>query len=98
MVREGDASFQTLLEGMGHLVRLYAKTNENEKRTVLGFFEIELLYADTPKDKLLATLARVHEDTKRKEYEQAQLMYLNAEKGIRKVSEGHKGVVSENGK
>lgn len=90
MVREGDASFQTLLEGMGHLVRLYAKTNENEKRTVLGFFEIELLYADTPKDKLLATLARVHEDTKRKEYEQAQLMYLNAEKGIRKVSEGHK--------
>lgn len=90
MVRDGDASFQALLDGMSHLVRLYAKTNENEKHTVLGFFEIELLYADTPKDKLLATLARVHEDAKRREYEQAQPMYVNAEKGIRKVAEGHK--------
>jgi hypothetical protein len=89
MVREGDASFQTLLDG-SHLVRLYSKTNQNEKRAVLGFFEIELLYADTPKDKLLATLARVHEDAKRREYEQAQPMYLNTETGIRKVSEGHK--------
>lgn len=89
MVREGDASFQHLLDGMTNLVRLYAKTNENEKRTILGFFEVELLYADTPKDKLLATLARVHEDSKRREYEQAKHLFLNAEQGIQKVSEGH---------
>lgn len=89
MVREGDASFQHLLDGMRNLVRLYAKTNENEKRTVLGFFEIELIYADTPKDKLLATLARIHEDSKRREYEQAQSFFLSAEQGIQKVSEGH---------
>lgn len=93
MVREGDASFQHLLEGMRNLIRLYEKTNENEKRTLLGFFEVELLYADTPKDKLLATLARVLEDSKRREYEQTKLVFLSAEQGIQKVSEGHSALV-----
>lgn len=93
MVREGDASFQLLLAGMQDLVRLYSKTNENEKKRVLGFFEVELLYADTPKDRLLATLARVHENAKRREYEQAQSLYLSAEKGLQKVADGHKELV-----
>ncbi|MEQ9850114.1 hypothetical protein [Pectobacterium brasiliense] len=90
MVREGDPSFQTLLTTMQDLVRLYAKENENEKKQVLGFFELELLFADTPKDKLLATLARVHEDEKRREYAQAQQLYLKTEQQLKKISEGHK--------
>ncbi|MCL6364831.1 hypothetical protein EXT60_11340 [Pectobacterium carotovorum subsp. carotovorum] len=90
MVREGDAPFQALLTTMQDLVRLYARTNENEKNTVLNFFRLELQFADTPKDKLLATLARVHEDEKRREYAQAQQLYLKTGQELQKVSEGHK--------
>ncbi|RUR90832.1 hypothetical protein [Pectobacterium polaris] len=90
MVREGDAPFQVLLGTMQDLVRLYAKTNEEEKKEVLGFFELEILFADAPKDKLLATLARVHEDEKRREYAQAQQLYSETEQGLKKISEGHK--------
>jgi hypothetical protein len=90
MVKESDASLQTLLEGMMVLVRYYKKTNENERKTVLGFFEVEIPYAEGSKDKLLATLARVHVQSKTLEYKNAQLKYDVAEKGIQSVAEGHK--------
>ena len=90
VVMEGDAHLQTLLDGMMGLVRYYKKTNENEKNTVLGFFEVEIPYADTPKDKLLATLARVHMQSKTSEYMNAQLKYDEAEKGIRSIATGHR--------
>jgi hypothetical protein len=90
VVMEGDAHLQTLLDGMMGLVRYYKKTNDNEKNTVLGFFEVEIPYADTPKDKLLATLARVHMQSKTSEYMNAQLKYDEAEKGIRSIATGHR--------
>ena len=90
MVKEGDAYLQTTLEGMMSLVRYYRKTNENESKTVLGFFEVEIPFADSPKDKLLAALARVHVQSKTSEYRNAQLKYDDAEKGIKTVAEGHK--------
>jgi hypothetical protein len=90
MVKDGDAHLQTTLEGMMSLVRYYKKTNENESKTVLGFFEVEIPFADSPKDKLLATLARVHVQSKTLEYKNAQLKYDLAEKGIKSVADGHK--------
>ncbi|TAN74101.1 MAG: hypothetical protein EPN14_09405 [Gallionella sp.] len=90
MVKEGDAPLQTTLEGMISLVRYYKKTNENERKTVLGFFEVEIPYADAPKDKLLATLARVHVQSKESEYKDAQQKYDDAEKGIKSIAGGHK--------
>jgi hypothetical protein len=45
MVRDGDADLQTLLDAMITLTRLYDKTNENEKKTVLGIFDVEVPYA-----------------------------------------------------
>lgn len=90
MVKEGDAHLQALLEGMITLVGYYKKTNGNEEKTVLGFFEVEIPFADSPKDRLLATLARVHVQSKSSEYENAQLKYDDAEKGIRSVADGHK--------
>jgi hypothetical protein len=90
MVREGDPHLQTLLDGMMGLVRYYRKTNENEKNTVLGFFEVEIPFADTPKDKLLATLARAHMQSKTSEYKNAQRKYDEAEKGIRSIAIGHR--------
>jgi len=90
MVKEGDAYLQTTLEGMMSLVRYYRKTNENESKTVLGFFEAEIPFADSPKDKLLATLARVQVQSKTSEYRNAQLKYDDAEKGIKTIAEGHR--------
>jgi hypothetical protein len=90
MVEEGDPHIQTVLDGMMGLVRYYRKTNENEKNTVLGFFEMEIPFADTPKDRLLATLARAHMQSKVSEYANAQRKYDEAEKGIRNIASGHK--------
>lgn len=90
MIKEGDADLQATLEGMTALVRYYKKTNDNERKTVLGFFEVEIPYADAPKDRLLATLARAHVQAKTAEYKNAQLKYAAAEQGIKSIAEGHK--------
>ncbi len=89
MIREGNADLQMLLDGMMELVHHYRKTNENEKNTVLGFFEIEIPFADTPKDRLLAVLARAHLQSKVSEYDGAEKRYDEAEKGIKSISMGH---------
>jgi len=90
MVREGDPHLQTVLDGMMGLVRYYRKTHENEKNTVLGLFEVEIPFADSPKDRVLATLARAHMQSKKTEYLHAQRKYDEAEKGIRSIATGHK--------
>jgi hypothetical protein len=90
MVREGDPHLQTVLDGMMGLVRYYRKTHENEKNTVLGLFEVEIPFADNPKDRLLATLARAQMQSKTSEYVNAQRKYDEAEKGLRSIATGHK--------
>ncbi len=95
MIKEGDAPLQTTLDGMIKLVRYYRKTNENEQKSVLGFFEVEIPYLDSSKDKLLASLARVHVKSKKAEYAAFQKKYDNAEKGIKGVAEGHKKLLED---
>jgi hypothetical protein len=90
MVKEGDPHLQTLLDGMAGLVRYYRKTNENEQNTVLGLFEIEVPFVDGPQDRLLATLARAHVQSKTLEYKCAQRKYTEAEKGIKNIATGHR--------
>ncbi|KHN57619.1 hypothetical protein BA188_02480 [Aeromonas hydrophila] len=85
MIKEGDAPLQTTLNGMLDLVRLYKKTNYNEKKMVLGFFE-----TNTSKDKLVSALARVHIHSLKTGYDDAELKYDDAEKGIKSIAEGHK--------
>lgn len=89
MIKEGDAPLQATLQGMIALVRYYRKTNENEKKTVLGFLEVELLYI-SQKDKSLTMLARAHEQTKKSEYRNAGLIYDEAERGLNSIAEGHR--------
>jgi hypothetical protein len=95
MLRQGDPPLQTLLGGMTSLVGYYQKTNENEKRTVLGLLEMEIPYADTPKDRLLATLAKAHLQAKIREYELADARYVAAEKGLQSIREGHRKLVED---
>jgi hypothetical protein len=89
MVREGDADLQILLEAMIALTRLYAKTNENEKKTVLGLFDSELAAAPRGTDRMLLVLARVHLQNKTTEYRLLDKRYDLAAQGLTKVALGH---------
>jgi hypothetical protein len=89
MVREGDADLQVLLEAMITLTRLYAKTNENEKKTVLGLFDNELAAAPRGTDRMLLVLARVHLQNKTTEYRLLDKRYDLAAQGLTKVALGH---------
>lgn len=93
MVREGEPKIQILLGGMGDLVRLYRKTHTQEKRIVLGFFEAELPFRNSPQDALLAALARTHVQSKAMEYRLVESKYDDAERGIRKIMQGHRALV-----
>jgi hypothetical protein len=95
MVKEGNGPLQTSLEGMMNLVRQYRNTHYNERRDVLGFFGSEIPFTEDSKDKLLRTLALVHEQSKRLEYDIAEAKYAKAEEGIKKVAEGHKKLAED---
>lgn len=98
MVKAGDDSLQVVLEGMIRVIGYYKQTNDNEKNTVLGFLELEIAYADAPKDRLLAALARAHLQSKLAEYKNVQAKYAAAEKGIRSIAEGHHKLRENSGK
>ena len=89
MVRDGDADVQVLLEGMISLTRLYYKTNENEKKTVLGIFDVELPFAKGRDERMLVTLAKVHYMNKASEYKLVDRRYDLALQGLTKVALGH---------
>jgi hypothetical protein len=74
---------------MSSITRLYAKTNENEKKTSLGIFDIEIPYASRPNDRMLVTLAKVHYLDKAREYKLVDKRYSLAQQGLTKVSLGH---------
>ena len=89
MVRDGDRDLQTLLDAMLTLTRFYAKTNENEKKTILGIFDVEIPFATKPQDRMLVTLAKVHYLNKSAEYKILDKRYELAVQGLTKVSLGH---------
>jgi len=89
MVRDGDADVQVLLEAMMALTRLYAKTNENEKKTVLGVFDVEIPFSPRTSDRMLVTLAKVHYLSKATEYKLIDKRYDMALQGLAKVAKGH---------
>ncbi len=88
-IKEGNEPLQTTLDGMKKLVDYYQKTNENEWKTINGLLEVELSFVDESDPKLLATLARAHQQTKAFEYELADKKYLEAKKGIQTIAKGH---------
>lgn len=90
MVREADDDVQALLEAMNALLRYYAKTSENEKRTVLGMFDVELPLAMRPQDRMLVTLAKVHYLNKSTEYKLIDQRFKLALAGLDKISLGHR--------
>ena len=89
MVRDGDVHVRTLLDGMMTLTRLYAKTHENEKKTVLGMFDVEIPFTGKPQDRMLVTMAKVHYQDKAQEYKLLDRRHAMALQGLTKVSLGH---------
>jgi hypothetical protein len=89
MVRDGDADVQVLLDAMIALTRLYAKTNENEKKTILGIFDVEIPFSTKNSDRMLVTLAKVHYLSKSTEYKLIDKRYDLALQGLTKVALGH---------
>lgn len=89
MVRDGDPHVRVLLDGMLTLTRLYGKTHENEKKTVLGIFDVEIPFASKPQDRMLVTMAKVHYQDKVTEYRALDKRYDLALQGLNKVALGH---------
>jgi hypothetical protein len=89
MVRDGDADVQVLLDAMIVLTRVYEKTNENEKKTILGIFNAEIPMSNRNADRMLITLAKVHLQNKTAEYKLIDRRYKLAQQGLTKVALGH---------
>ena len=98
MVRDGDADVQTLLDAMISLTRLYYKTNENEKKTILGIFDVEIPFSARNSDRMLVTLAKVHYLNKATEYKLVDRRYELALQGLTKVALGHQKMRENLGK
>lgn len=90
LIQEADPSLQALLDGMASVVDCCRRTNENEKDTVTGMLEVEIAFADRAPDRLLAALAKAHLQSRLDEYRLADAMCGSAERGIRKIQEGHR--------
>lgn len=92
MVRDGDAQLQTLLEAMQHLLRYYDKSSDNERDIVLGMLEVEISFADTPRDRLLAALAKSHRVAKVNEYRLIGLRHTLAGKHVAAIASAHRAL------
>ncbi|NRR28641.1 hypothetical protein HSX11_00270 [Oxalobacteraceae bacterium] len=68
MLREGAEPLAQLLDAMRLLLRYYDKTHDNEQRIVLDTLELEIPFANSPRDHLLSALAKAHQQDKVAEY------------------------------
>ncbi|MEC5163664.1 hypothetical protein ACFDR9_003415 [Janthinobacterium sp. CG_23.3] len=97
MVNDGDAPLRSLLDAMAALLRYYDKTGANEKRIVLGLFDIEIAFADAPRDRLLATLARAHQQNKAAEYSLVERRHRVAEHNLAALIQGQRALAAQLG-
>ena len=93
MVRDGAAPLQQLLAAMTALLRYYDKTNANEKAIVLGMLQVEIPFADTPANRLLAALGKAQQQSKAAEYRQAELAYRLSEKNLAAIAQAQQALL-----
>ena len=94
MARDGDQELQALLDAMQNLLRYYSKSSDNERDTVLGMLEVEIPFADTPRDRLLAALAKSHRQAKRNEYRLIGLRHTLAAQHLAAIAVAHKALLA----
>lgn len=89
MLREGYEPLQGTLDAMATLLRYFNKNHDNEQGIVLGMLEVEIPYADAPRERLLAALARSHQQEKLREYRLLGLRHTLAAQNVEALREHH---------
>lgn len=93
-VHDAEPHLQLLLDAMQRLLRYYDKSGDNERAIVLGMLDVELPFADAPRDRLLAALARAHRQARADEYRLAGLRHTLAAKHVAAIAEAHTALLS----
>ncbi len=88
-VREAEPHLQALLDAMQRLLRYYDKSSDNERAIVLGMLDVEIPFADTPRDRLLSALAKAHRQARAQEYRLAGLRHTLAMKHVAAIAAAH---------
>ncbi|MBY0240719.1 MAG: hypothetical protein K2X55_15520 [Burkholderiaceae bacterium] len=89
MVHDAEPHLQLLLDAMQRLLRYYDKSSDNERAIVLGMLDVEIPFAETPRDRLLAALAKAHRQTRAQEYRVAGLRHTLAIKHVAAIAAAH---------
>jgi hypothetical protein len=89
MLRDGYQPLQDSLEAMDTLLRFFNKNHDNEQRIVLGMLEMEMPFAAAPRDRLLAALAKSHQQDKRNEYRLLGLRHTLAAQHVDRLRARH---------
>jgi hypothetical protein len=93
LLREGYEPMQASLDAMGTVLRHYDKTHDNERAIVLGTLDVETAFADNPKDRLLAVLAKAHRQDKASEYRLLGLRHTLAARHVHEIQTRHQALV-----
>jgi hypothetical protein len=93
MLRDGHEPLQGTLDAMATLLRYFNKNHDNEQRIVLGMLETEIPYADAPRERLLAALARAHQQEKLREYRLLGLRHTLAAQYVESIRTRHAALV-----
>ncbi|WP_219116300.1 hypothetical protein [Janthinobacterium sp. UMAB-56] len=89
VLHDGDAPLQALLAALDSLLALYDKSGDNERDMVLGLLEVEIAYADTPQQRLLAVLAKNMQQSKTEEYRLYGLRHTLARRQLAALARDH---------
>jgi len=89
MLRDGYQPLQDALDAMHTLLRYFNKNHDNEQRIVMGMLEVEIPYAAAPRDRLLAALAKAHQQEKASEYRLLGLRHTLAAKHVAELRSRH---------
>lgn len=89
VLHDGDAPLQALLAALDSLLALYDKSGDNERDMVLGLLDVEIAYADTPQQRLLAVLAKNMQQSKTEEYRLVGLRHTLARRQLAALGRDH---------
>lgn len=94
MLRQGAEPMQALLTALSNIVSDYTRTASNEKKTVLGLYEVELPFLETSgPTRLLLTLANLDYALKQDDYSAASRQLTLAGKNLHTIAAAHLGLV-----
>ncbi|PKV42960.1 MULTISPECIES: hypothetical protein [unclassified Janthinobacterium] len=89
VLHDGDAPLQALLAALDNLLLLYDKSGDNERDIVLGLLDVDIAYADTPQQRLLAVLAKNMQQSKAEEYRLIGLRHTLARRKLAALGREH---------